>query len=299
MNIPFTLKQLQIIKALADKKNFTRASKILFITQPTISKQIKTLESDLGVTLIKNCNNDLKFTNIGKIFLQYSERILSLCEENFKKITKSKKKYQKSVIFGINIIGNNYLLPRILLLYFINSNKFSIKFCITSSKKIHNYLKQNSINFGIINKKTFIEQKNPIISKKVIIDRLRLIKLQKNPLIKYTTTLITKKNFYKLNFIKLSYNSQIPKLIKKKLSRKNDKKDLKYILKLNSSLARNRAIDLGLGSSLTFSKMNKYNIKLNSKILNNIRVIRPFFFLTNSKSYNSKLSNFLMNNFYI
>ena len=107
MNIPFTLKQLQIVKALADKKNFTRASKILFVTQSTISKQIKILESDLGITLIENSNNNLRFTKIGKIFLQYSERILSLCEENFKKINISKNKYQKNVIFGINILGTN------------------------------------------------------------------------------------------------------------------------------------------------------------------------------------------------
>ena len=52
MKLPFTLKQLRILKAIASKKNFTKAAKMLFISQPTLSKQLQLLEYQLGICLI-------------------------------------------------------------------------------------------------------------------------------------------------------------------------------------------------------------------------------------------------------
>ena len=45
MNLPFTMQQLRIIKAIASEKSFTRAAEILFISQPSLSKQVKILEN--------------------------------------------------------------------------------------------------------------------------------------------------------------------------------------------------------------------------------------------------------------
>jgi len=42
--LPFTLQQLRILKAVATEKNLTKAAKILYLSQPALSKQIKTLE---------------------------------------------------------------------------------------------------------------------------------------------------------------------------------------------------------------------------------------------------------------
>ena len=42
--LPFTLQQLRILKAIATERNFTRAAASLYISQPSLSKQIKILE---------------------------------------------------------------------------------------------------------------------------------------------------------------------------------------------------------------------------------------------------------------
>ena len=48
MILPFTLQQLRILKAVASEKSFTKAAETLFVSQPTLSKQIRILEKRLG-----------------------------------------------------------------------------------------------------------------------------------------------------------------------------------------------------------------------------------------------------------
>mgnify|MGYP003327680220 CR=1 FL=1 len=91
MTLPFTLQQLRIIKAIASESSFSKAAKILFVSQPSLSKQVKTLEDRIGILLINRKNNKISLTEAGKVFLQYSERILALCEENCRALNDLKK----------------------------------------------------------------------------------------------------------------------------------------------------------------------------------------------------------------
>ena len=56
--LPFTLHQLRILKAIATEKNFTKAAAMLYLSQPSLSKQIKILEKNLNTLLI---NKVLRF----------------------------------------------------------------------------------------------------------------------------------------------------------------------------------------------------------------------------------------------
>jgi DNA-binding transcriptional LysR family regulator len=66
------------LKAVATEENLT-AAELLYVSQPSLSKQIKTLES--GYPLINRENNKISLTENGKVFL-HCERILALCEES-------------------------------------------------------------------------------------------------------------------------------------------------------------------------------------------------------------------------
>ena len=59
MILPFTLQQLRIIKAISTETSFTKAAEILFISQPSLSKQVKTLEGRLGIQLITRNKNKI------------------------------------------------------------------------------------------------------------------------------------------------------------------------------------------------------------------------------------------------
>ena len=63
------LRQLQYFVAIADEGSFTRGAERLFVAQPSLSQQIKSLELELGGQLLERLPNGVRLTAAGKVFL--------------------------------------------------------------------------------------------------------------------------------------------------------------------------------------------------------------------------------------
>ena len=59
------LRDLKYLVALADHKHFGRAAAACFISQPTLSTQIRKLEDELGVPLVDRTTRRVKLTSAG------------------------------------------------------------------------------------------------------------------------------------------------------------------------------------------------------------------------------------------
>jgi len=66
---------------LADCMSFSTASNILFISQSSLSKHIKTLERELGITLFDRTTRSIRLTEAGRTFLVYATDIASLYDK--------------------------------------------------------------------------------------------------------------------------------------------------------------------------------------------------------------------------
>ncbi|WP_028296232.1 LysR substrate-binding domain-containing protein [Olivibacter sitiensis] len=76
------LRQLTYFVAAAEKMNFTEAAKSCFITQSTLSQQIKLMEDEMGVPLFNRIGKRIEnLTEAGAILLRYAQRILQQADE--------------------------------------------------------------------------------------------------------------------------------------------------------------------------------------------------------------------------
>lgn len=70
------LKQLRALVTVAETGNVTRASALLNIVQPAVSRQLRLLEEDLGTPLFERDRSGMQLTDAGKTMVEYARRIL-------------------------------------------------------------------------------------------------------------------------------------------------------------------------------------------------------------------------------
>jgi len=81
MAIELKLKDLRYLVALADLRHFGRAAGRCFVSQPTLSAQLKKLEQSLGVQLIERAPNAVALTAVGEEIVARARRILEASDE--------------------------------------------------------------------------------------------------------------------------------------------------------------------------------------------------------------------------
>ncbi len=107
------LRHLRYFVAVAEEKSFNKAAKRLCISQPPLSRQIKQLEEEVGVTLIDRENRPLKLTEAGEFFYEHAIQILTK-SDNLLTMTMRKGNFDSSLSIGFVSSILYGLLPKII-----------------------------------------------------------------------------------------------------------------------------------------------------------------------------------------
>ncbi len=75
------LKQLRVFSAIAQSGSLTRAAELLNLSQPTASRQVQSLERELGVRLVRHGQHPLTLTEEGKVFALLAAQLLEGIEQ--------------------------------------------------------------------------------------------------------------------------------------------------------------------------------------------------------------------------
>lgn len=108
------IKDLEYLVAVDEERHFHRAAERCFVSQPTLSGQLKKLEQELGVLLVERNNRQVSITEAGQAVLSHAHKIL-----NEVKIIKEVANYYQDAMVGdvrVGIIPTiaPYLLPIIM-----------------------------------------------------------------------------------------------------------------------------------------------------------------------------------------
>ncbi len=115
MRLIMNLKDLTYIIAVAETGHFGKAAERCFVSQPTLSGQIKKLEDSLGVAVFERTKRSVEITPIGKTILAHARNI----QEQVDAITQTARAHQDPLLGPLRIGAiptlSPYLIPLVLL----------------------------------------------------------------------------------------------------------------------------------------------------------------------------------------
>lgn len=177
------IRQMKYFKTIVEEGTISKAAKKLHMAQPPLSMQLKQLEEELSVILLKRGNKQVELTEAGNRFYKRCLQILDLIE-----ITKNelKQSYQDVLRIGITS-SNSGLIQQESIQEFIKKNKH-VQYAIHegSTYEILDLLLSHNIDLGIVRTpfdtsqvNTFYLEKEPMIAigkKEYFINTKRKIK---------------------------------------------------------------------------------------------------------------------------
>ena len=131
--------------------SFSKASKVLGISQPAVTQQIRILEKYLGVTLFERKKNGVMLTKNGQNFLKIAKEFENFLDGFEKKIEKFKNLDMPFIIGASPTLGN-YNLPECIKYYKNLINK-EMNLVIKSNDELLEDIKNSVIDLGFVTKK--------------------------------------------------------------------------------------------------------------------------------------------------
>lgn len=152
------LKQLEAFVQVSESGSFSKAAKELFLTQPTISAHISSLEKELNVRLFIRNTKEVSLSDGGKDLYRYAKQITDLekaIEERFYMDSDDGKHF---ITIAASTIPAQYLLPKVLMCYRERYPKEQIKIMETDSSEVVTQVVDHMVDVGFTG--TVLEKKH-------------------------------------------------------------------------------------------------------------------------------------------
>ena len=290
--LPFTLDQLRILKAIAEQGSFKKAADLLYVTQPAVSLQIQNLEKQLNITIFDRGGRKAMLTEAGQILLEYCQRILNQCDEACKAVEDLNSLKGGTLVVGASQTTGTYLMPRMIGLFRQKYPDVSVQLQVHSTRRTGWSVANGQIDLAIIGGQLPSELENLLKITPFATDELALVLPSKHKLSKEKE--LTKEDLYNLNFVTLDSQSTTRKVVDELLKNSGlDIERLKIEMELNSLEAIKNAVQSGLGAAflpLVSIERELASGTIHKPSMTDLGVKRELKLITNPARYISKAS---------
>lgn len=142
--------RLHVFHTVARRLSFTRAAEELFITQPAVTKHIRVLEQQLGVTLFERQGNSVVLTESGKILLRYARKIETLYSNLEEDINALSGMVKGRLSIGASTTIAQYLLPEMLAAFSRKHPEVSLQIMTGNTEQVEQAMRAGDIDLGFI-----------------------------------------------------------------------------------------------------------------------------------------------------
>jgi DNA-binding transcriptional LysR family regulator len=166
------LRHLETFLKIATLRSFTKAAEELYLTQPTVSKQIVDLERFFDVKLIDRTKRTVMLTKAGDLLLKYAKDFIRLKKETIEEIAAFKGLTKGTITVGASTIPGIYILPSVLSIFKKSYPGIQIRLLISDTKGIIEKMEEGAIDIGFVGAKSAAKK---LDYKKLIDDTIVMI----------------------------------------------------------------------------------------------------------------------------
>ena len=130
------LKQLEAFVQVAEGGSFSKAAKELYLTQPTVSAHISSLEKELNVRLFVRNTKEVSLSDDGRELYKYARQMIDLESQIEEKFGSSRKEKRQCITIAASTIPSQYLLPKVLIRFSEKYPEEQLKIIETDSSKV-------------------------------------------------------------------------------------------------------------------------------------------------------------------
>lgn len=237
------LTKLKTFITVAELGSFSRASEILYVTQPAVTQQIKSLEKNIGCRLFQRNGGRIVLTEEGERIYKMVKKLLDSYEGLMEEMSRIKKEFKETIFIGVSSTLGEYRIPELLARFHSSFPSINIKLFIDSSSHIEEGVSNSTLNVGIIER---VPSDSKLDYKEFAQDEIIFVVSSKSPIL-YTE--IEPQKLSEFTLIMRESSSSTRKVIKEALEKLGVKFDeLKIGIETNSTRTILKIIKSGYGA---------------------------------------------------
>lgn len=263
------LQQLYYFRKLAEVQHYTEAAKALYITQPSLSDSISSLESELSVALFQKKGRGIELTKYGQEFYQYVSQALGVLEHGIAIMKEKSDSVTGTIDVGCipTLLGD--FLPDALDLYHEKHPQVNFNIFQDKSIPVAEGVSAGNFDIGFC---SMVESKEDLVFVPITYQELIIIVRNDHPLARYDSMELSTLRDYTLS----TYRDTIPigKTIRKILKDKNMEAAYSYDDEISIAGRINRSSKAAIVADTPFlkqfdnlKKIHLTDVPLNTRML--------------------------------
>lgn len=144
------IKQLEALVNVIDFGSFSKAAEATYLSQPTISSHIRTLEREVGTKLVIRSTKEIYPSHAGKVLYEYAKEILKLRERALIELKHETSSISGTLQIGVTEFPSECLIPEFISKFSKRHKELTFKIINYSDNDLSEAILNNGIDIGIL-----------------------------------------------------------------------------------------------------------------------------------------------------
>lgn len=282
------LHRLEVFCKVVELKSFTKAAEAIFLSQPTVSEHIRSLEEMLGERLVDRLGREALPTQAGQLLYKYAQKILRLRQEAIQAMASFRGALAGHLSLGASTIPGAYILPERIGAFKKLHPAIQLTLFISNSRTVADEVQNGNIEFGVVGARW----RDPALEwQEIFADELVLAVYPTHPFAKQKK--VDPAQLLTESIIIRERDSGTRRVVTQLLEKHLDLSRLQIVAEMGSTEAVRQGIKSEVGIAIISRRAVAEDIECGSLAavsLANVRLSRPFYLVTRKNRHAAQVA---------